>query len=62
MHGDSLVWLYVGIMGLALMVALAYQLTPGARLRRRRRKSHGPILTKGSRPMVRFSVKTKRKK
>ena len=33
-----------------------------ARLERRRRKSHSRIVSKSDRPMVRFSVKTPKKK
>jgi hypothetical protein len=40
------------------VITLAFQLSPDARLRRRRRKSHSRIVSKSSRPSVKFSVKT----
>jgi hypothetical protein len=44
----------IAVCGLALLAA---QFSPEARLRRRRRKSHGRLVAKARRPMVRFSVK-----
>ncbi len=55
--GDRLVLVYVGLMALVLLGAVALQLTPSARLRRRRRRSHARLVSKSRKPMVRFSVR-----
>jgi hypothetical protein len=56
LRDNRLIW-YVGIIALFLLAAMIFQLTRDARLRRRRRKSHGRIVAKAKRPMVRFSVR-----
>lgn len=62
MHGGFSVWWVAGLTVLFLLGALIFQLSPTARLRRRRRKSHTPLISKARRPMVKFSVRTPRKK
>jgi len=47
----------VAIIALCGLVLFAFQLSPEARLRRRRRKSHSRLVAKTRRPMVRFNVK-----
>jgi len=53
-------WLIAGLIALAALCVLGLllsQLSTGARLRRRRRKSHSPLVSKARRPTVRFSVR-----
>jgi len=57
MRGDWFVWLIVGLIAVGIVITLASQLSPEARLRRRRRKSHSRIISKSGRPSVKFSVK-----
>jgi hypothetical protein len=56
-------WNAVWITGLATLVLLAgigfY--SPEARMRRRRRKNHGRLISKGNRASVRLSVKPPKK-
>ena len=56
LRDNRLLW-YVGIVAVFLLAAVIVQLSREARLRRRRRKSHGRIVAKVKRPMVRFSVR-----
>jgi hypothetical protein len=58
MRGDWFVWLVAGLIAVGIVITLAFQLSPDARLRRRRRKSHSRIISKSGRPTVKFSVKT----
>jgi hypothetical protein len=57
MRGDLFVWLIVGLIAVGLVITLASQLSPEAKLRRRRRKSHSRIVSKSTRHSVKFSVK-----
>ena len=53
-------WLIAGLIALLALCfggLLFSQLSSGARLRRRRRKSHTPLVSKARRPTVRFSVR-----
>jgi len=53
-------WLIAGLIALVALCVLGLffsQLSSGARLRRRRRKSHSPLVSKARRPTVRFSVR-----
>jgi len=54
-HGELIFWL-VGVLVVGTWLLLTF-FTPGARLRRRRRKSHSRIVSKTNRPSVRFSVR-----
>jgi hypothetical protein len=61
MHGDSfVVWLVVFV-AVALWGGFTF-LSPDARLRRRRRKSNRPIVSRTNRPSVKFSVKPPKEK
>jgi hypothetical protein len=56
-------WLILFLAGLCVLAAwivLSF-LSPGARLRRRRRKSHNRIQSTSNRPAVRFSVRSPKK-
>jgi hypothetical protein len=56
-------WLIVFLAGLSVLVAwigISF-LSPNAKLRRRRRKSHSRIQSTANRPAVRFSVRSPRK-
>ena len=57
LHSDRLFWWFVGLILFSLLGLLLSQLSPNARLRRRRRKSHARIVSKSARPTVRFSVR-----
>ncbi len=57
LHTDRLFWWFVGLIVFSLFGLLLSQLSPNARLRRRRRKSHTRIVSKSGRPTVRFSVR-----
>ena len=57
LHLDWLVWWVIGLVVVALIGVVLYQLTSDARLRRRRRKSHSRIVSKSRQPTVRFSVR-----
>jgi hypothetical protein len=53
-------WLIAGLVALVVLgVAglLVSQLSSEARMRRRRRKNHSPLVSKARRPNVRFSVR-----
>jgi hypothetical protein len=54
---DDLVWVLIGIVFLGAIVFLALHFTSESRLRKRRRKSHSPVIAKSNKPMVKFSVK-----
>jgi hypothetical protein len=57
-HIDSVVFLLAGMLGVGL---IAYgMLSPGAKEARRRRRNHGRITSSSNRPMVKFSVRTKK--
>jgi hypothetical protein len=58
MSADWFVFFIIALIAVGLVITLAFQLSPDARLRRRRRKSHSRIVSKSSRPSVKFSVKT----
>jgi hypothetical protein len=47
------------VISLAIAGAIHF-FSPGARLERRRRRSNNPIASKSKRPMVRFSVRTRK--
>jgi hypothetical protein len=57
MRGDWFVWIIVALVAVGIVTTLVLQLSPDARLRRRRRKSHSRIVSKTNRPSVKFSVK-----
>lgn len=61
MRGNFFGWYLIVIVVLALGLALVVHRFAERRLRRRRRKNHGPIAYKGKRPMVRFSVRPPKK-
>jgi hypothetical protein len=58
-RAELIFWL-AGIILVAGWLATAY-LSPNARLRRRRRKSHSRIVSKTNRPSVRFNVRPPKK-
>ncbi len=62
MHDYSGVWWLVGVAGVALLIWGLAALNPEARLRRRLRKTHSRIVSKARKPMVRFNVRTPKKK
>lgn len=58
MMEQPLTWIIVlMVLGGAWYLANHF-LTPKARLDRKRRKNHNPVVTRAKRPMVLFSVKT----
>jgi hypothetical protein len=56
-------WLIALLAGFSLLIAWVSisLLSPGAKLRRRRRKNHSRIESTSNRPAVRFSVRPRRK-
>jgi hypothetical protein len=54
-HGELIFWL-VGLVVVGCWLGLGL-FSPGAKLRRRRRKSHSRVVSKTTRPSVRFSVR-----
>ena len=56
MSKDVLGWALLAIVAIALVLILVF-FSPPARLRRRLRRTHSRIVTKSSRPSVKFSVK-----
>ena len=54
---DGLVWWLIGLIVVGLIGVLLYQLSPDARMRRRRRKSHSRIVSKSRQPSVRFNTR-----
>jgi len=57
MQGRWLIWVLGGLLGAGAISALAARVGLDARIRRRRRKSHGRIISKSNRPTVKFSVR-----
>jgi hypothetical protein len=57
MHGDVSVWWLIGVAAVGAAVALGFQLSTDSRLRRRRRKNHSRVVSKTSRPSIKFSVR-----
>jgi hypothetical protein len=55
-RGDLIVWWLLGVTAFGCLAAGGFQWSR-TRVRRRRRKSHSPIVSKSRRPTVRFSVK-----
>jgi hypothetical protein len=56
---SSTIWTIVGLIALGLVVTvLVPYLSKEARIERRRRKNNSPVVSKVSRPMVKFSVNT----
>jgi hypothetical protein len=63
MTGDNLAWLALGALGLALaVILLRRQFGAGARERRRRARSHGPVISRKAGVSVRLAVKTDKTK
>ncbi len=56
MRDDVLVFVLVAVFALGLALWFS-ALSPTAKLRRRGRKSHSPIISKSRTPMVKFSVR-----
>jgi hypothetical protein len=61
LHLDSVLGV-VAVVGTAILLAILFQLSPRARLKRRLKKTHSRIVSKSQRPNVKFSVKTPRQK
>jgi peptidoglycan/LPS O-acetylase OafA/YrhL len=59
LRDDSLLWIVFAFMAAGCIVAILSHFTSESRLRRRRRKSHGRIVSKSRQPTVKFTVKTK---
>ena len=57
-QGEMFAWVIIGLVAAAVAVVLLTQLSAGARLRRRLRKTRSPVVSKSRRPAVKFSVKT----
>ncbi len=62
MSDGWLSWSVGGVVFVGVAVLVASQFSPEARLRRRRRKSHSPIVSKTRRPTVKFSVTVPKEK
>jgi hypothetical protein len=60
MRADNFVWLVTGL--LVLMIVGGIFLRPNARLRRRLKRTHSRIQSRGRQPSVKFSVKTPKTK
>jgi len=61
MNFSSFAVLAIGILVLGLIIALILHLfSPEARIERRRRRNNYPVASRGKRPMVKFSVRTKK--
>jgi hypothetical protein len=58
LRNDSLLWIVFAFMAVGCIVAIISHFSSESRLRRRRRKSHSRIVSKGRHPAVKFSVKT----
>jgi hypothetical protein len=56
-NGEWVLWLVAVLLLAGFCFAIASFYSAGARLRRRRRRSHSRLISKTSRPSVRFSVK-----
>jgi hypothetical protein len=57
MRGDWFVWSFIGLIAAGFIITALLQMSPDARKRRRRRKSHSRIISKGQGTHVKFSVK-----
>ena len=62
MRGDFIIWLGLGMLTVLLVAVMLIRFNPGARLRRRLRKTHSRIISKARQPTVKFSVKTPKEK
>ena len=51
-------WSVAAAIAIAILLAVVFQLSPRARLKRRLKKTHARIVSKSQRPNVKFSVKT----
>jgi hypothetical protein len=58
MMEQPLFWIIVLMVLWGAWYIVRHFLTPTARLERKRRKNHNPVVAKAKRPMVLFSVKT----
>lgn len=58
MMEQPLTWIIVLMVLGVVWYMVTHYWTPAARLERKRRKNHSPVVTKAKRPMVLFSVKT----
>jgi hypothetical protein len=56
MDGSYLILCFLVVMGLGLFLGMV-AFSPNARLRRRRRKSHSPLISRGKGPAIQLSVK-----
>ena len=56
---NPVVWLIALVLFAAVVVLLRGYFNPEARERRRRKRSHGRVVSKAARPMVSLAVKTK---
>ena len=56
---NPIVWLISLVLFAAVVVLLRGYFAPEARERRRRKRSHGRVVSKAARPMVSLAVKTK---
>jgi len=61
-HSELLLWWFIGLMAFCCFGLILFRLSPEARLRRRRRKSHSRLVSKSSRPTVRFGVRPPKEK
>jgi hypothetical protein len=57
LHADWLIWWFIGLIVLAVVGMLLFQISSNSRLRRRRRKNHSRIVSKSRQPAVRLSVR-----
>jgi hypothetical protein len=57
---DGWLWAILALLAVAVLVTTVL-LSPNARLRRRRRKTHSRIVSTAQRPSVKFSVKRPKK-
>jgi hypothetical protein len=55
-HRDWIIFWLIGLAVAGIWAGISF-FSPGAKLHRRRRKSHAPVKAKANRPMVRFSVR-----
>ena len=61
--GDNLAWLFLGGLGLILgWMAMRRHVTAEARDRRRRARSHGPVVSRKEGVSVKLAVKTRKSK
>jgi hypothetical protein len=60
---SPIVWVILGGIVVAIVVGLlASHFSSEAKMERRRRKSNSPVVSKERRPMIKFSVHTKKPK